>query len=96
MQDIWIAIGTTIALVAIIVPLAAVILVSLASVSEEAAHSLSGQAPGSTERAARRLLGFQSDTAGEPAARPERESEQGSDREVRFAHARRTLSDLSQ
>lgn len=66
-------------------PLIAVVLVSVASVREESAHSLSGRAPGRAEALARRLLGYRADPAAVGAARRAAE--------VRFAHAHRTLPD---
>jgi hypothetical protein len=55
-----------IAVVLVGAPLAAVILVSLASRREESLRSVRGRAPGSLESAARRLLAFHADTAGRP------------------------------
>lgn len=50
------------------VPLAAVILVSFASLREESLHSVAGQAPGRAERAARRLLAFHADGRCKPTS----------------------------
>jgi hypothetical protein len=61
MHQIWVAAGLAIAVIAVGVPFAAIILVSIASRREEAAHSLSRHAPGAAARAARRLLGFRSE-----------------------------------
>ena len=58
MHQIWVAAGMAIAVIAVGVPFAAIILVTIASRREEAARSLSRQAPGAAARAARRLLGF--------------------------------------
>ena len=70
-MSIWIVIGTAVAIVAVAVPVGAIMLVSFASLSEESAHTLGGQAPGATERVARRLLGFHTErsrpTGREPA-----------------------------
>ena len=61
MDQIWIAVVAAIAAVALGVPFVAIVLVSIASRREEAAHSLSRQAPGAAARAARRLLAFRTD-----------------------------------
>ena len=61
MDQIWIAAVAAIAAVALGVPFVAIVLVSIASRREEAAHSLSRQAPGAAARAARRLLAFRTD-----------------------------------
>jgi hypothetical protein len=109
MSGIWVLIGI-VAVVLILVPLAAVLLVSLASVREESRHSLSGQAPGPAARAARRLLAFQSEPMSVVASRPARgpaaigsadqfpalHAAPKPGYEVRFAYARRPLSDLGQ
>jgi hypothetical protein len=141
MDQIWIAAVTAIAAVALGVPFVAIVLVTIASRREEAAHSLSRQAPGAAARAARRLLAFRTDrkarvrdwaasyasTSGR-GGRPPRDRRQsrgrrpegsgprlrpleivqaaptalapGQDgiaaREVRFGHARRSLSDAGQ
>ncbi len=50
-------------------PLAAVVLVTVASRREEAARSIAGRAPGPMERAARRLLAFHATGIGHPAYR---------------------------
>jgi hypothetical protein len=105
--SIWILI-VVVATAAVAVPLAAVAIVSLASVREESAHSLSGQAPGLLARIARQLLAFQSESAEadwpvsqqalyQPASRSaDRHSAPRRRPEVRFAYARRTLSDFGQ
>jgi len=128
MHEIWIAAGVAIAGLAVAVPFAAIIVVSIASRREEAAQSLSRSAPGATARAARRLLEFRS---GRSALRPAWATQHHSRRawrarrsgrrwsslrlapgtqqdgpapsppswplhEVRFDHARRSLSDTSQ
>ncbi|HUZ52995.1 MAG TPA: hypothetical protein VMU94_10770 [Streptosporangiaceae bacterium] len=103
MDQIWIVLGVAAAVVVAGGPLAAVVLVSIASRREESAHSLSGQAPGVTTQAARRLLGFRAERiaplpewaasySGRPAPSPASQA----DSEVRFAHARRPLSDAGQ
>ena len=111
MQGIWVIVAV-IAVVMVAIPLAAVALVSLASLREESRHSLSGQAPGPAERAARRLLAFQSEpiddlvrgrgpagglTSADPAGRyGARRDAQRPGHEVRFAYARRPLPDPGQ
>jgi hypothetical protein len=60
---------TVTAIVVAGVPLAAVVLVTLASRSEETARSIAGHAPGPMERAARRLLAFHATGIGRPACR---------------------------
>ena len=60
---------TVIAIVIAGVPLAAVVLVTVASRREDNAGSISGRAPGGTERAARRLLAFHATGIGRPACR---------------------------
>jgi hypothetical protein len=61
---------TLIAIVITGVPLAAAVLVTVASRREESARSIAGRAPGRLERAARRLLAFQATGIGRPAGRP--------------------------
>lgn len=58
MDQFWIAAAAAIAVAVFGVPFAAIVLVSIASRREEAAHSLSSQAPGAATRAARRLLSY--------------------------------------
>src|SRR5215472_3753527 len=82
LHNLWLLIGVAVAVVVVTLPIAAIILVSMASLREESAHSLSGEAPGSGERAARRLLGFHTARSSAP-----------DDIEVRFVHARRPVSD---
>jgi hypothetical protein len=95
MHDIWIAAGAAVALVAVALPFAAIIVVTIASRREEAAQSLSRSAPGAAARAARRLLDFRSTrSARRPANAPRPAS--GPRYEVRFGHARRSLPDTSQ
>jgi hypothetical protein len=111
MQNIMMTIGIIVTVVTVTVTLAAVVLVSLASVHEESAQSLSGQAPGLTARTARQLLGFRTESSTRPAAErvaAERVTarQMAAERvasqarlpipEVRFAHARRTLPDFGQ
>src|SRR5258708_33181757 len=89
MHEIWVAVGLAIAVIAVGVPFAAIILVSIASRREEARHSLSRHAPGAAAQAARRLLAFRSERiAPVPAGQQLRE--------VPFGHARRSLPDSSQ
>jgi hypothetical protein len=61
MNQIWIVVVAAVAVVTLAVPLGAIVLVSIASRREEAAHSLSRGAPGSAAHAARRLLGFRTE-----------------------------------
>ncbi len=61
MDRIWIAAAAVIAVAVLGVPFAAIVLVSIASRREEAAHSLSRQAPGAATRAARRLLDYRNE-----------------------------------
>ena len=103
MNQLWIVIAAAVAAVVAGGPLVAILLVSVASRREESAHSLSGQAPGVTTQAARRLLGFRADRiaplpdwAASYSARPAPSPASQAEREVRFAHARRTLSDTGQ
>ncbi len=60
---------TVIAVVVGGVPLAVVVLVTVASRREETARSIAGHAPGPMERAARRLLAFHASGIGRPACR---------------------------
>jgi hypothetical protein len=60
---------TVIAIVIAGVPLAAVVLVTVASRREDNAGSIGGRAPGGTERAARRLLAFHATGIGRPTCR---------------------------
>ncbi len=60
---------TLIATVITGVPLAAVVLVTVASKREETARSIAGRAPGPLARAARRLLAFHATGIGRPAGR---------------------------
>ena len=103
MNQIWIVLPVAVAVVVAGGPIAAILLVSVASRREESAHSLSGQAPGVTTETARRLLGFRAeriaplpDWAAGYADRPAPSPASQADREVRFAHARRPLSDAGQ
>jgi hypothetical protein len=61
---------TLIAIVITGVPLAAALLVTVASRREESARSIAGRAPGPLERSARRLLAFQATGIGRPPGRP--------------------------
>jgi hypothetical protein len=60
---------TVIAIVVAGVPLAAVVLVTIASRREENARSIGGRAPGRMERAARKVLAFQAIGIGRPPSR---------------------------
>jgi hypothetical protein len=136
-DQIWIVAMAGIAAVALGVPFVAIVVVSIASRREEAAHSLSRQAPGAAARAARRLLDFRTeklarvpDRAASHASSSSRSRTPSQDRrsgdrrtpkpgphlpgheliptslipsqdviaarEVRFGHARRSLSDAGQ
>ena len=88
MSQFWLAVVVAASVVAVAVPFAAIVLVTFASRREEAAHSLSRQAPGAVAQAARRLLAFRSDVD-----RPGIDTADPRVREVRFGHASRTLSD---
>lgn len=72
-MNIWIVIGAVAAVAAI--PFGVIVLVSIASLSEEAAQSLGRQAPGTLQRMARRLLGYRSEA--KPAPRPASRVERG-------------------
>jgi len=69
MDQIWMAAVAVIAVAVVGVPFAAMVLVSVASRREEAAHSLSRQAPGAATRAARRLLGYRTEQPGQMPGR---------------------------
>ena len=60
---------TAIAVLITVVPLTAVVLVTLASRHEEHARSIAGRAPGVLTGAARRLLGFRAIGIARPAGR---------------------------
>lgn len=92
LQDLWIALGAAVAVI-VALPMAAIVLVSMASLREEFAHSLSGEAPGSGARAARRLLGFRTANIGTLAPGQMPTSSAPGDAEVRFVHARRPVPD---
>lgn len=103
MNQIWIVLAAAAAVVVAGGPFAAILLVTIASRREESAHTLSGQAPGVATQAARRLLGFRAerlaplpDWAASYSGRPAPSPASQADREVRFAHARRPLSDSGQ
>jgi hypothetical protein len=94
-MSIWIVVWA-VAAIAATIPVAAIILVSFASLSEEAAHSLGKQAPGLAERAARRLLAYRTDRISPgrlPGARSGGRAAPAPLPEVRFDHASRSLSD---
>jgi hypothetical protein len=59
-----------IALVVVGVPLAGFVLVSLASLREDSAHSLGYQPAGAIQAAARRVLGYHGSADGGPGRRP--------------------------
>src|SRR5215472_15842775 len=93
LHNLWLLIGVAVAVVVAALPIAAIILVSMASLREESAHSLSGEAPGPGERAARRLLGFRTAHIGAMAPGQKPTSSASGTTEVRFVHARRPMSD---
>lgn len=70
MEGTWIYLVIIAAIIVTVVPLAAVVLVSIASRSEDTARSLFGQHPGRHEAMARRLLGFRAQNAAVPRQRP--------------------------
>jgi hypothetical protein len=95
MEKVLIVTGVIGALAVVVVPMVAIVLVSCASLREESARSLSGAAPSSVARLARRMLGFHGVGTSAPGSGPAPAApEPGS--EVRFAYARRTLSDPRQ
>ena len=94
-QYLWIILGVATAAV-VALPIAAAILVSMASHHEEAAHSLSGEAPSFGDRVARRVLGFKAAHVGPWAPGQMPAPRSARDREVRFAYARRSVSDPSE
>jgi hypothetical protein len=67
--DVMIILLTLIAIVVAGVPLAAIVLVTVASRREEAARSIAGRAPGPLARAARRVLAFHTTGIRPPACR---------------------------
>jgi hypothetical protein len=67
--NVMIILLTVIAIVVAGVPLAAVVLVTVASRREEHARSIAGRAPRRTERAARRLLAFHAIGIARPTCR---------------------------
>lgn len=69
MPNIWLVAGLIAGVIVVGLPLAIIVLVSMASLREESAHSLAGQAPGAAERIARRVLGFQSEVRFDHARR---------------------------
>ena len=92
LHNFWLVV-VAVAVVVVALPIAAIILVSMASLREESAHSLSGEAPGPGERAARRLLGFRTAHIGAMAPGQKPRSSASGGAEVRFVHARRPVSD---
>lgn len=106
-DGIEIALAVIIGITLAATPLVAIALVSLASVREDAAHSLFGRCPGRIQHLARRLLGFRAAAgasaagtsyAGGPGPRrivlpPRTRSAPAGQSEVRFAHARRSVPD---
>lgn len=94
-MSFWIVAGAAIALAAVLIPLVAIIVVSWASLREEATNSLSGEAPGPCARLARRVLGFRAAHVGAFAPTQTTTRSTRRDTEVRFQHARRSLSDSS-
>jgi len=102
MERFWIAVATVAVVSAVALPLIAAVLVSLASMREEYARSLGGEAPGLMARMARLVLAFRAERDLSPRGgadpdwpqrRRARHSRRAAEREVRFAHARRTLPD---
>lgn len=93
MNYFWIIL---VASVATVIPVAAIVLVSFASLREESAHSLGGLPPGMLTRTARRLLGYHSDRrhrAFEATTISQLGRASRKDRpEVRFAYARGSVS----
>lgn len=67
--DVMIILLTVIAIVVAGVPLAAVVLVTIACRREESARSMADRAPGPLERAARRLLAFHASGISRPVSR---------------------------
>jgi hypothetical protein len=94
--NIWIVLAVTVAVVVVALPLAAIIVVSMASLREESARSLSGEAAGAGQRFARRLLGYHTAHPGALVPRQAPKSPLGGQAEVRFVHARRPVSDPGQ
>jgi len=62
-----------VAALAVLVPVACLVLVSIASMREDVAHSLGYQPAGAMQRAARRLLGFHGYGLSEPTGAPGQE-----------------------
>jgi hypothetical protein len=98
--NIWMALGAVAATIAVVVPVAAIVLVSVASLREEAGHTLGRKAPGAMQRVARQVLGYHGKRVMvAPVRRQPRPSvrvtRQGIP-EVRFGHASRTLPDPGQ
>jgi hypothetical protein len=58
---------------AVLVPVACLVLVSIASMREDVAHSLGYQPAGAMQRAARRMLGFHGYGLSEPTGAPGQE-----------------------
>jgi hypothetical protein len=67
--DVMIILLTVIAIVVAGVPLAAVVLVTIACRREESARSMADRAPGPLERAARKLLAFHASGISRPVSR---------------------------
>ncbi len=88
-MDRFMIVIAAIAAIVVIAPLVAILVVSVASLHEESARSLSGAAPNLAARLARRVVGFRGDLRSAPAPRPRRRS----GHEVRFAYASNTLPD---
>ncbi len=93
MPNIWIVLAVSVAVVVVALPLAAIILVSMASLREESARSLSGEAAGAGQRVARRLLGYHTTHPGALVPRQTPKSPLRGQTEVRFVHARRPVPD---
>ena len=89
---LWIAAVFIIALVAVGLPLVAIVVVSMGSLREENAHSLGSEAPGLGQRMARRILGFRTSNIGAlaPGQLPKSAARRRS--EVGFGYASGTVS----
>jgi hypothetical protein len=96
----WMVVGAVTATIAVVVPVAAIALVSVASLREESAQTLGRKAPGAMQRIARRVVGYHGKKIVVAARQrqpgpPAPVTRQGIP-EVRFGHASRTLPDAGQ
>lgn len=89
MEKVLITLAVIVGIVAVAVPFAIIVLVSVASHREESARSLSGAAPGPISRLARAVLSYRADRPQIPGSARRRPRAA----DVRFAHARRSLPD---